>query len=291
MPDVITVVNACQSWPEKLPYLIWATPRFIRRGTLLFKTPRSSFFTATMINWGYEMIVTGSMHLSHPGGFWYYSCGASWFLCPASRYKTPRFGWSRTCSIPLSLIRGEGNLKTWAQLFVLFAGSVLCGYYENFLTSEAITPSKPMIYDTVKELFESGFKIRIYDRYNNRRVPQPNRVRYLERIGALQLLNTSVYFTNSLKEFKNGGFIEENHGSNFWLESRRRTRLGWHVRDVQSWRVLSHRSTTVPRSGATLDGIWGISGWRSIWARSASAPTRTLRILDQSRVSTILSRH
>ena len=59
-----------------------------------------------------------------------------------------------------SLIKGEGSIRSGLHLAILLGGCVIIAYYENHMTSIALVPDQPLIYPTVKELMQAGYKIK-----------------------------------------------------------------------------------------------------------------------------------
>ena len=95
------------------------------------------------------------------------------------------------------LLRGDGTAHNKFHLMVLIYGCVLTGYYENHLTSLLLAPNPPLVYGTVRDLFEAGYKIRnvltLLDTHTRAGV-MPAEVGYaraFERHGILHLVNNS----------------------------------------------------------------------------------------------------
>ena len=101
----------------------------------------------------------------------------------------------------LRLLQKEGSVCTRLDLWILLVGCVFVGYYEIYITSVAVVPGPPVVYGTIRELLEMGYKIQ-EPRFpsSGNLSPEATYKSAFRRLGIIDLLNTS-FVEVSVEEF------------------------------------------------------------------------------------------
>jgi hypothetical protein len=89
-----------------------------------------------------------------------------------------------------NLLQREASAANVFQLGIIILSSMFFTYYENFLTSVTLAPNPPMVYASIKEALDSGYKI-LYPLEVGPELIYKQYKRMFEKLGIPHLLNTS----------------------------------------------------------------------------------------------------